>query len=282
MLKKMGHANPQHRDAICLSSRKEGLPPLCHHSYSLSPIPHIHTHLEMIYMIKGSSKAIVDNKEYLIEPGDIFLAFPHKIHYYNDCTPIEMYLLIFPLDFYKELKVIFQSKIPLCPVIKSTEIHLDLADLMQKILKNTRSDALFDHIVAKGYLLSLLGELLPLMTLLPNDYNHDSIKNVLTYCSQNYTKPLALDTLAKEFHLSKYYISHIFKERMNIGFTDFINSLRIKHACILLEKGSSMTEVAFASGFSTIRTFNRVFVQNIGMSPREYLNKNMQEIPGSL
>lgn len=241
--------------------------------YSLSPLPHIHTHLEMIYMLKGSSKASVDHKEYLIEPGDIFLAFPHQIHFYHDCSPVKMYLLIFPIDFYKELKEIFQSKVPSSPVIKSTEIHVDVADRMKKIVKMTRSDASFDHIAAKGYLLSLLGELLPLMTLLPNDSSHDSVKSVLAYCSQNYTEPLTLDILAKELHLSKYYISHIFKERMNIGFTDFINSLRMEHACNLLEKGGSMTEVAFASGFSSIRTFNRVFVQNMGMSPRDYLKK---------
>ena len=244
-----------------------------HHSCRLSPIPHIHTHLEIIYMIEGSSIAIVDNKEYLIEPGDIFLAFPHQIHYYNHCLPIKMYLLIFPIDFFKELKDVFQSQIPLSPVIKKAAIHVDIDYRIKKIYNNTHSDSSFDHITAKGYLLSLLGELLPLMTLIPINSNHDNIKSVLTYCSQNYTKPLTLDILSKEFHLSKYYISHIFKERMNMSFTDFINSLRIEQACELLEKDCSMTEVAFASGFSSIRSFNRVFVQNIGVSPRDYLKK---------
>ena len=243
------------------------------HANNLSPIPHIHTHLEMIYMAEGSSVATVDNKEYTIEAGDIFLAFPHQIHFYNDLSPVNVFLIIFPIDFYKELKDIFQSKMPSSPVIKKSEILTDVTQRIHLIIQNTDSDSPYDNIAARGYLLSLLGELLPLMTLHPNDSSHDSIKNVMNYCSQNYTEHLTLDVLAKELHLNKYYISHIFKERMNIGFSDFINSLRIEHACLLLEKGGNITEVAFASGFSSIRTFNRVFAQNTGMSPREYLKK---------
>ena len=72
-------------------------------------------------------------------------------------------------------------------------------------------------------------------------------------------------------HLNKYYISHIFNERLNISFTDFINSLRIEHACSLLERGANITEVALSSGFSSVRTFNRVFLQTLNTTPRDYL-----------
>ena len=47
--------------------------------------------------------------------------------------------------------------------------------------------------------------------------------------------------------------------------------LRIEHACSLLENGDNITEAAFSSGFSSIRTFNRVFVENMEMTPREYM-----------
>ena len=55
------------------------------------------------------------------------------------------------------------------------------------------------------------------------------------------------------------------------NFVDFINSLRVEHACTLLEQGCNITEIAFSSGFSSIRTFNRVFAQNMNMAPRDYI-----------
>ena len=60
---------------------------------------------------------------------------------------------------------------------------------------------------------------------------------------------------------------------MNISFTDFVNGLRIEHACSLLENDTNITETAFSSGFSSIRTFNRAFAKSMGMSPREYIKR---------
>lgn len=239
----------------------------------LSSIPHIHPHLEMIYLEEGSSIASVDNKEFLIEKGDLFLSFPNQIHAYHDQSPVQGYLLIFAPDLFKDLKETFQNKIPTSPLIKSSQLNMDVRSRLKKIWKKNTSESMYDKIAAKGYLLAFLGEILPLMTLVSNTADHDSIKNVLIYCTQYYTEPISLDTISKELHLNKYYISHIFKERMNISFTDFVNSLRIEHACNLLEKDSSITDIAFSSGFSSIRTFNRVFADNMGMSPRDFIKQ---------
>ena len=227
-------------------------------------------------MSEGSTFATVDNNEFLVEKGDFFLAFPNQIHFYHDRSPVKGYLFIFAFDLFKELKELFQNNVPTSSIIKFNKSNTDVKSLLNLIMEKDNSDSMFDKIVAKGYLLALLGELLPRMTYVQNTSNYDNIKNVLNYCSQNYTEPLTLDTLSKDLHLSKYYISHIFKERMNIGFVEFVNSLRIEHACNLLEKGGNITDVAFSSGFSSIRTFNRVFAENIGMSPREYIKEKIK------
>lgn len=237
----------------------------------LSTIPHIHSHLELIYMEEGSSVATVDNKNFLIEKGDLFLSFPNQIHYYHDRCAVKGYLFIFSPDLLKDFKEIFQTQIPHSPIIKCPQLPLDLRSRLKKIRNKNRSDSSFEKIAAKGDLLSLLAELLPKMTLVNTPTVHDSIKSVLTYCSENYTEPLTLEQISKELHLNKYYISHIFNERLNISFTDFINSLRIEHACNLLERSSNITDVALSSGFSSVRTFNRVFVQNMEMTPRDYV-----------
>lgn len=243
----------------------------------LSPIPHIHSHLELIHLEEGSCMATVDNQNFLIEKGDLFLSFPNQIHYYHDRSAVKGYLFIFSPDVCRDLKEVFQKKTPSSPIIKSALLPPKLHDHLEIIRKQNESDSYYAKIAAKGYLLALLAELLPLMDLTGSPVNHDSIKNVLAYCSENYMKPLTLEQTAKELHLNKYYISHIFKERIRIGFVDFINSLRIEHACTLLEQGCNITEIAFSSGFSSIRTFNRVFVQNMGMAPRDYI-KNKEAL----
>ena len=237
----------------------------------LSPLPHIHSHLEIIYASTGSSITTLDNQEFLLEDGDLFLSFPNQIHFYYDQSPVDGYMVIFSPDMFKDLKEDFHNKRPTSPVIKREKLPSDIRERLVLITEKNASDSPYDRICAKGHLLALLGELIPLMDLSAVSADHDSIKNLMNYCSDNYTENLTLDSVSKELHLSKYYISHIFKERMNIGFTDFINSLRTEHACELLKKDVSITDVAFSSGFSSIRTFNRVFLENMGMTPRDYI-----------
>ena len=240
-------------------------------THGLSPLPHIHSHLEMIYASNGSSITTLDNQEFVLEEGDLFLSFPNQIHFYYDQSPVNGYMVIFSPDLFKDLKEDFQNKRPARPIIKRSQLPADIAKRLAVITEKNASDSVYDRICAKGHLLALLGELIPQMNMVPVSADHESIKNLMNYCSENYTENLTLDSVSRELHLSKYYISHIFKERMNIGFTDFINSLRTEHACELLKKDVSITDVAFSSGFSSIRTFNRVFLENMGMTPRDYI-----------
>lgn len=58
-------------------------------------------------------------------------------------------------------------------------------------------------------------------------------------------------------------------------FRQYINRLRVNAAERLLrETDRSITDIAAAAGFSGIRTFNRAFHLNTGMSPRTYAKEH--------
>ena len=236
----------------------------------LLPRPHIHTNLEMVYLTKGQSIATLDHKQYTLEAGDIFLAFPNQLHFYEDISPLEGYLIIFMPEVLGEFKELFQTKIPASPIWKAAQIPMDVSDCLKKLKQKLDTGGSIDYTIAKGYLLTLAGEMLSHAELIDKPGDQDTVKKLLTYCNENYTKPLTLDYLAKELYLSKYYISHIFRERLNVSYKDFITQLRIDHACKLLKKNMSVTETAYSSGFSSTKTFNRTFLQYMKMSPREY------------
>ena len=119
----------------------------------------------------------------------------------------------------------------------------------------------------------LLAELIDKMSLQVIDNNHDSVRDVLVYCLENYKSPISLDILSQELHLSKFYLSHIFTDRLKISFTDFINGLRLESACRRLDKGMEITDAAFEAGFNSLRSFNRNFKRNMGITPSEYVKQ---------
>ena len=246
--------------------------------HKLLPLPHIHTHVELIYLKKGTSVAVLDHKRYFLEAGDIFISFPNQIHYYHDKTPVEGYLLIFAPEWMRELKEIFQSKIPDYPILHRNQLPADMISRMDTICEKAKSDLLYERIAVKGCMLTIFGEILPKMHLLDHPGDQDTIKNILKYCMENYTEPLSLERLEKELHLNKYYISHIFRERMNISYKDFINHLRVEYACSLLEKDTGITDVAYACGFASVRTFNRAFLKHMECTPREYVQQRAENV----
>lgn len=236
----------------------------------LLPKPHIHPHLELIYLKQGSSMVSLDNKEYLINEGDCFIAFPNQIHFYHDRAQIEGYMIIFSPDLFAEFKKLFYMKTPVCPILHREDMPEDAVLQLEKIYEKRNSGSAFDDTVAKGMLLALLGEMFSTMKFGDNPTDQEAIKRILAYCVEHYTESISLEILSKKLYLNKYYISRVFQERMNVSYKDFINKLRVDYACALLKKGIRVTESAYASGFSSVRTFNRAFLKYTGMTPRDY------------
>ena len=59
---------------------------------------------------------------------------------------------------------------------------------------------------------------------------------------------------------------------MNIGFSKYLNQLRIKHAYDLISQNmTSVSEIAYNCGFSDSLYFSKVFKKITGISPTEYI-----------
>jgi len=238
---------------------------------SLADAPHIHTHLEMIYLLSGRAEAASDGKWHPMEQGDLYLACPNQIHHYKQLTDVAFYLIIFDDAMDSALREFLKEKRPICPVVSADYLPADIADQLAIISQKRKSLSAIDRLAAKGNMLSFLSRVLSLFAYERDTAaNHDSVRDILSYCTEHYTEVVTLDTMAQQLHLSKYYICHVFQQRMNIRFTEFLNNLRTNHACHMLKEGSAITDAAFSSGFASIRTFNRVFRDITGLSPREY------------
>lgn len=99
----------------------------------------------------------------------------------------------------------------------------------------------------------------------------DKFRLILKYIEQNYMNDITLEELADIAGYSTYHFSRIFKKYSSTTFINFLNRRRIKAAeILLLESGSSITDVAMQVGFASLTTFNRVFKSINGCTPSEY------------
>lgn len=238
---------------------------------------HLHPHLELVVFCGGRSTAFADTERCELEPGDIFLTFPSQIHSYETTCEEDFYLLIVDPELLPELSSYFNGTLPTSALLKGAAADPEILQLVLWLLEGERSSTPLERTVRRGHLLALFAKLLSLYSF--SDVPHQSsnaFRAVVEYCTKNYAGELSLSVLERELHISKYYISHLFAEKLKIGFNDYVNSLRVSHACRFLRHSEySVTEISSMVGFSTLRTFNRAFLKQMHKTPTDYRKNNL-------
>lgn len=232
--------------------------------------PHLHRELEIIALFHGSADVTVNGKVYPIHAGDFVVIFPYMVHSYTLGENVDVGKFIFGAEDMCEGSSILRKKRPCFPVIpRETIAGTNLADFTQEILARRENCS---AMVKKAYLHLLAARLFELCEMEDtNEQPNLLISDILDYCQTHYQKDISVSDVAQNVHVSKSYISHIFCQNIKMNFCNYINALRLEAASDLLRRGEgSITEISERCGFQSIRTFNRAFLKQMGMTPREY------------
>jgi transcriptional regulator GlxA family with amidase domain len=88
--------------------------------------------------------------------------------------------------------------------------------------------------------------------------DHEPVRDVLTWLSDNLTADLSIPALAVRAHLSDRQFSRVFKAEVGITPAEHVEAVRMDSACRLLETTSkSMEQIATDCGFGVPETMNR-------------------------
>lgn len=99
--------------------------------------------------------------------------------------------------------------------------------------------------------------------------SNPKIDEVVFYINNHLREDLTLDTLAKQFFVSKFYLSRLFKECMGISLHQYIMNKRLLFAKRLLLAGMEPYMACGEAGFGDYSHFSRSFKRYFGVAPRE-------------
>ena len=226
----------------------------------LSTVTALRSH-RMMLVIKGEGYALFDGATTPIGKGLLLFGFEGERCQYIEKAPLDILYIDFSGTRADELLRRFDIR-------KGTRAYQGY-DTLEPLWLDTLARTADDTV-------DLAGESMILYTFSrmknPNTQHTRLLTRILDITESSFSDPnLSLLSIADEVGYNPKYLSRLFKEKMGIGYAQYLRNLRIKHAITLFENGiDSVKNVAFLSGFSDALYFSSVFKSEVGLSPQAY------------
>ena len=229
-------------------------------------------HIESLYKIhlvtNGIGALHTKEKTYELTPGSLFFTFPGFPYAIESLTDDFNYMYISFLGTRGNLSMEYLEINTNNFLFSGFE---DLKDFWKTCITTTDDVLNFKSESALLYAFSLLGEKFPKS----KNFSKKYVTAVLIkkYIDDNYTNPeITLEAISNEINYNKKYISTAFKKDMGLSIIEYLQKVRIQHACSMMKQGcKNVTEISFQSGFSSPQYFATVFRKNMHLSPKEYM-----------
>lgn len=105
------------------------------------------------------------------------------------------------------------------------------------------------------------------------------MEKIMSIINRNIAEPtLNVEMLAQEVGISRVHLHRKLKELTSLSTRDFIKNIRMQQAAKLLkDKKFSISEVAYAVGYSNLSHFSSTFKEIFGVSPKDYTHDSSKE-----
>lgn len=233
--------------------------------------PHYHSLYEIYFMLEGNCTYFIDNKVYNVQPGDIVVIPGGTIHHTKYENIRHSRILLNCSE--KHIPSAFRpASSEEGSLYRSPYITEEARKIFEKIENEyKRNDSLSDEI-----LLCHTNSLFYLLIrnkdscIKINDGNSVTEKAV-AYIRDNFRSDITLSSLAKKFSVSPEHFSRTFKKETGLGFSKYLNSLRLQYAEQLLRtaKNLNITQIAEICGFEDSNYFSKKFKDIYGISPKK-------------
>lgn len=247
---------------------------------------HWHNAYEIIMPSENSFTVTVDNQEYILNENDILIIPPGALHSLRAQQGRRIIMLcdngmINNNPALNEINIIFSNTVWINNDYDIGFIS-SLNSIINSMLRIYNEQPPFCETILFNHLLSFLikiGADEKNTSEKNKTTNSDKLTLIKKYIDSFYTEPITLDSLAAAIGYSKFYLSRILSGS-GVSFTDMLNERRIKAAeSMLHDRSRPITRIAMDSGFTSITTFNRIFLKIKGCTPtrfrRLYSNNNL-------
>ncbi|MBR5527661.1 MAG: helix-turn-helix domain-containing protein [Clostridia bacterium] len=237
---------------------------------------HWHNCWELEIVLSGSGKQILNGTEYDICPGTVYVLNPtdfHEISFenvtvYNISFPDEM----LPADFTQYFSGIGGGLIKTLDGEQFKNFR-QICDILYYESTNPQKHGEKSCKLLLELIMIHLLRIFDVKQPSKNDSKKALIGSAVSYVNIHFRENPTLSDTAAYLGITPNYLSEEFHAATGKKYKEYLNEVRLMYAKRLLSSSSlSITEICFASGFSSLSNFLRVFKAHFGVSPQALKN----------
>lgn len=228
--------------------------------------PHFHKNFELIFVIRGSIVCTIGGKTFNLCENQFGLCLPYDIHSIKPNDHSLYWVMVFSSDFVRTFAKKIAGK-------RATGFSFtcenSIKDFLISNLINRKNPSVY---MLKSCLYAACNEFKESVNFTENK-EAENIGTICLYLEEHHTENISLKSISNLLGYDYNYVSRYFHSVFNMSFTDFLNLYRLQTALTLLEeKNKKIADIAFESGFKSVRNFNCFFKKSMGLTPTEYKN----------
>ena len=251
---------------------------------------HSHGFDELVIILKGTAMHVINDLEFPVRAGDIFVIAQNHQHQYQDMHGLALANILFDSKSLRmddwdiralpgfhvlfSLEPAFRTQHNFKSRLQLSDRQLNLVnELIHDLTRETEQRNPGYRVMAKGLFMQLAVLLSRAYSAEPTDESLDLLRigDAIAHIETHFAEKITLDVLAKKSHLSKRHFTRIFQECIGRPPIDHLMHVRCQKAAELL-KGTerTITDIAFDCGFSDSNYFTRCFRKTMELTPKQY------------
>lgn len=239
---------------------------------------HWHNSIEIIYPHIFNCEGWIEGKNICIKENNVYIINSKQIHGFDEIpkgVSFHGYTLQINYDFIKSFYPQLDGYLFLQPTKKEQE---QIKEYIVSIANEYENDSEFKYIKIQSYLLLLIYLLLNNLSYKQkavyedkSEKNRKRILKIVNYIDEHYQDDLSLECIADKFQLSQGHLTRIFNDNLNTSVMNYVSLQRLKKAKIkMFESDLPLVDIAIENGFSSLKSFTRLFKKEFGIVPSEY------------